>query len=192
MERVMSQARVLNPTELRRVLDYVATRRHSARNRASLLLTHYAGMRVAEVAALRINDVLNGDNTIKAEIRLMPNQTKGKHARTVYLNERMQKELAHYIKCLKIKDVTKPLFYTQKREGFSPNTLTQYFFFLYRKVGLEGASSHSGRRSFLTGLANKGTAIHILKSLAGHRNISTTASYLYSSPTQLKAAVELV
>lgn len=192
MERVMSQARVLNPTELRRVLDYVATRRHSARNRASLLLTHYAGMRVAEVAALRINDVLSGDNTIKAEIRLMPNQTKGKHARTVYLNERMQKELAQYIKCLKIKDVTKPLFYTQKREGFSPNTLTQYFFFLYRKVGLEGASSHSGRRSFLTGLANKGTAIHILKSLAGHRNISTTASYLYSSPTQLKAAVELV
>jgi len=192
MERVMSQARVLNPTELRRVLDYVATRRHSARNRASLLLTHYAGMRVAEVAALRINDVLSGDNTIKAEIRLMPNQTKGKHARTVYLNERMQKELAQYIKCLKIKDVTKPLFYTQKRAGFSPNTLTQYFFFLYRKVGLEGASSHSGRRSFLTGLANKGTAIHILKSLAGHRNISTTASYLYSSPTQLKAAVELV
>ena len=192
MERVMSQARVLNPTELRRVLDYVATRRHSARNRAALLLTHYAGMRVAEVSALRINDVLNGDSTIKAEIRLMPNQTKGKHARTVYLNERMQKELAQYIKYLKNKDVTKPLFYTQKREGFSPNTLTQYFFFLYRKVGLEGASSHSGRRSFLTGLANKGTAIHILKSLAGHRNISTTASYLYSSPTQLKAAVELV
>lgn len=188
----MSQARVLNPTELRRVLDYVATRRHNARNRATLLLTHYAGMRVAEVAALRINDVLNSDNTIKTEIRLMPNQTKGKHARTVYLNEKMQKELAQYIKCLKIKDTSKPLFYTQKREGFSANTLTQHFFFLYRKVGLEGASSHSGRRTFLTGLANKGTAIHILKSLAGHRNISTTASYLYSSPTQLKAAVELV
>lgn len=188
----MSQARVLNPTELRRVLDYVATRRHSARNRAALLLTHYAGMRVAEVAALSINDVLNSDSTIKAEIRLMPNQTKGKYSRTVYLNERVQKELALYVKCLKIKDVTKPLFYTQKREGFSANTLTQYFFFLYRKVGLEGASSHSGRRSFLTGLANKGTAIHILKSLAGHRNISTTAAYLYSSPTQLKAAVELV
>ena len=84
------------------------------------------------------------------------------------------------------------LFYTQKRESFSPNTLAQYFFFLYRKVGIEGASSHSGRRSFLTHLANKGTAIHILKSLAGHRNISTTAAYLYSSPDQLKAAVELV
>ena len=188
----MSQARVLNPQELRRVLDHIATRRHSARNRVMLLLTHYAGMRVAEVAALRINDVLNGDNSIKGEVRLMPDQTKGKHARTVYLNERMQKELAQYIKVIKTKDVTKPLFYTQKQAGFSANSLTQYFFYLYRSVGLEGASSHSGRRTFLTGLANKGTAIHILKSLAGHRNISTTATYLYSSPDQLKAAVELI
>ena len=188
----MSQARVLNPQELRRVLDHVATRRHSARNRAMLLLTHYSGMRVAEVAALRINDVLNDSGTIKPEIRLMPDQTKGKHARTVYLNERMQKELAQYIRLLKIKDASKPLFYTQKKDGFSANSLTQYFFYLYRAVGLEGASSHSGRRSFLTGLANKGTAIHILKSLAGHRNISTTATYLYSSPDQLKAAVELI
>jgi len=188
----MSQARVLNPQELRRVLDHVATRRHSARNRAMLLLTHYAGMRVGEVAALRINDVLNSDSTIKGEVRLMAEQTKGKHPRTVYLNERMQKELSNYIRCIRVKDQSKPLFYTQKQSGFSANSLTQYFFYLYRACGLDGASSHSGRRSFLTGLANKGTAIHILKSLAGHRNISTTASYLYSNPSQLRAAVELV
>ncbi len=188
----MSQARILNSVELRRVLDYVATRKHSARNRAMLLLTHFAGMRVAEVASLRLNDVLNDSGTIREEVRLKPEQTKGKYARTVYLNLRMQKELAQYIKTINTSDLQKPLFYTQKRASFSPNTLAQYFLFLYRNVGLEGASSHSGRRSFLTHLANKGTAIHILKSLAGHRNISTTAAYLYSSPDQLKAAVELV
>ena len=188
----MSQARVLNSQELRRVLDYVATRRHSARNRAMLLLTHYAGMRVGEVAALRLNDVLNGDNTVKDEVRLLPEQTKGKHARTVYLNERMRKEINLYLRTSRIKDANKPLFYTQKQSGFSANSLAQYFFYLYRNVGLSGCSSHSGRRGYLTTLANQGIAIHILKSLAGHRNISTTASYLYSSPTQLKAAVELV
>lgn len=188
----MSQAKILNSAELRRVLDYVATRKHSARNRAMLLLTHFAGMRVAEVASLRLNDVLNDSGTVKEEVRLKPEQTKGKYARTVYLNLRIQKELAQYIKLINTSDLQKPLFYTQKRASFSPNTLAQYFLFLYRHVGIEGASSHSGRRSFLTHLANKGTAIHILKSLAGHRNISTTAAYLYSSPDQLKAAVELV
>jgi integrase len=69
----MSQARVLNPQELRRVLDHVATRRHSARNRAMLLLTHYAGMRVGEVAALRINDVLNSDKEYVINNQQTPN-----------------------------------------------------------------------------------------------------------------------
>jgi integrase/recombinase XerD len=66
------------------------------------------------------------------------------------------------------------------------------FALLYQSAGLEGAISLSGRRTFLTNLANKGTAIHILKTLAGHRSISSTAAYLYSSPSQLKAAVELI
>jgi integrase/recombinase XerD len=191
-EKQMSQARVLNAQELRRVLDHIATRRHAARNRCALLLTHAAGMRVGEVSAVRICDVLNSDNTIKDEIHLLPEQTKGKHSRIVYLNQRMQKELGNYLKTIRVKDITKPLIYSQKQAGFSPNSLAQYFFYLYRSVGLDHCSSHSGRRSFLTGLANKGTAIHLLKSLAGHRNISTTASYLYSNPSQLKAAVELV
>jgi integrase len=62
------------------------------------------------------------------------------------------------------------------KPGFSANSLAQTFALLYRKAGIEGASSDSGRRSFLTRLANQGTAIHLLKTLAGHRRISTTAA----------------
>ena len=187
----MAQAKILTQEELARVLAHIASRPHAARNRCLTLLSHLTGMRVAEIALLRTCDVLNMDGTVKEEIRLKPEQTKGRHPRTVYVNERMRKEFAQYIRTLKITDTTKPLFYSQKKEGFSPNSLAQYFFYLYRQVGIMGASSHSGRRTFLTGLANKGTAIHILKTLAGHRSISTTAAYLYSSPSQLKAAAEL-
>jgi integrase/recombinase XerD len=75
--------------------------------------------------------------------------------------------------------------------GFNANSLAQTFALIYEAADLEGASSHSGRKTFLTNMANKGTAIHILKTLAGHRSISTAAGYLYSSPSQIKAAVEL-
>ena len=122
----------------------------------------------------------------------MPDQTKGRRARTVYLGMKIRKELERYLATKRIDDVSKPLFATQKRAQFSPNTLAQYFFYMYRNVGINGASSHSGRRSYLTSLANKGTSIHILKSLAGHRSIATTAAYLYSSPVQLKAAADLI
>jgi len=120
--------------------------------------------------------------------------TKGRHPRTVFINVRLREELETYAAITRCMDRSYPLFASQKsvREGFSANSLAQTFALLYAGAGLAGASSHSGRRTFLTSLANKGTAIHILKTLAGHRNITTTAAYLYSSPAQLQAAVELV
>mgnify|MGYP000739748521 FL=1 len=190
----MAQARALNAAEMEQVLEHVNAGRHAHRNRCFILLTHLAGMRVGEVASLRWVDVLTADGHIKEEIRLLPEMTKGKHARTVFISTRLRQELQRYADIYRRSAPLEcPLFYSQKdaRKGFTANSLTQTVAKLYRGAGLDGATSHSGRRSFLTNLANKGTAIHLLRTLAGHRSISTTATYLYSSPTQLKAAVEL-
>jgi integrase/recombinase XerD len=189
----MAQAKTLNSTDLEKVLTYVETRAHAARNRTALLLTHLAGLRVGEVACLRWQDVTNKDGSVKDEIRLLPDMTKGRHARTVFVSSKLKIELQAYADQAKCVDRSYPFFATQKsiKQGFSANSLTQTLATLYRGAGLEGASSHSGRKSFLTNLANKGTPIHLLKTLAGHRSIQTTAMYLYSSPDQLRAVVEL-
>ena len=190
----MSQAKTLTPQELRRVLDYVATRKHATRNRAMLLITHLAGLRVGEVAALRINDVLDADGSVRNEIRLDADQTKGNCARVVFVGDKLQKELTKYLALYRPANNSQKLFYTQKRmrEGFDANTLCQHFHHLYRAVGIEGASSHSGRRSFITNLASKGVGVRVLMSLAGHRNISTTQAYIDVNDNQKRAAVELV
>jgi integrase/recombinase XerD len=188
------QAKTLNATELRRVLDYIATRKHASRNRAMLLVTHYAGLRVGEVAALRYGDVLDSDGNVRTEIQLKPDQTKGRHARTVFVNEKLRKELQLYVRALIPNRPDQKLFHTQKRksEGFSANTLTQYFHYLYKRAGIEGASSHSGRRTFITNLASKGVSVRVLMSLAGHRNISTTQAYIDVNDDMKRRAVELV
>ena len=189
----MAQAKTLTKEELTRVLDYIRTRRFAPRNRAMMLLTHLAGLRIGEVACLRWSDVINQDGTVKEEIRLLPDMTKGRHPRTVFVNMRLREELSAYAAQARCVDRSYPFFASQKsmKSGFGANSLAQTFALLYEGAGVEGASSHSGRRTFLTNLANKGTAIHILKTLAGHRSISTTAAYLYSSPSQLRVAVEL-
>jgi integrase/recombinase XerD len=159
-----------------------------------LLLTHWAGLRVGEVACLRWRDVTDSDGAIKNEIRLLPDMTKGRHARTVFINAKLKAVLQAYADQARCVDRNYPFFASQKsiKSGFSANSLAQTFALLYRAAGVEGASSHSGRRSFLTRLANQGTAIHLLKVLAGHRSISTTAAYLYTNPAQLRAVVELI
>ncbi|WP_255533226.1 site-specific integrase [Polynucleobacter sp. 31A-FELB] len=148
----MKQAKTLTPQELRRVLDHIATRKHSARNRAMLLITHYAGLRVAEMASLRFVDVVDAEGAIKNEIMLRPEQTKGGYARTVFISEKLKKELAAYIKLYTPQDPQEKLFYSQKKssDGFNANTATQFFHYLYQRAAIPGASSHSGRRSFIT------------------------------------------
>jgi len=190
----MAQAKTLTAADIQQLLNYINTRKYAARNKSMMLLTHWAGLRIGEVACLRWSDVTNSDGQVKDEIRLLPDMTKGRHARTVFVSAKLKAELQAFAARAKCVDRNYPFFASQKsiKAGFSANSLAQTFALLYEGAGLEGASSHSGRRTFLTNLANKGTAIHILKTLAGHRSISTTAAYLYSSPSQLRAVVELV
>lgn len=190
--QMTKQARTLNQQELQRLLDFVATTKNAARNRGILLLTHLSGMRIGEVAALRVCDVLASDGGIRQEIYLSASQTKGSHSRTVLLNERMRAELALYLRTVRVRDAKQPLFATQRSAGFTANSLTQVVNGIYHNAGLDGCSSHSGRRGFLTNLAEKGVSVRVLMALAGHRNMATTQKYLDLRPGVLRNAVELV
>ena len=188
----MAQARTLKEKELKQLLQFIAFRKHALRNRCTCLMTHWAGMRVGEVAALRYSDVLAADGSILAEIRLSAQQTKGDKARVVYVAEKLRKELQAYVATIDRSDTTKRPFATQKREGFTANTLCQHFHYLYKRAGIAGASSHSGRRTFITNIAAKGVGVRVLMSLAGHRNISTTQAYIDVNDDMKRRAVELV
>ena len=199
----MAQAKVLSERELRKVLLFVANHKHASRNKAMLLMTHLAGMRVGEVAAVTIGDVLNKDGSIKDEIYLEADQTKGNKGRTVLLAKKLQEELQHFLSvrfrlkdlaAINYLDTSRALFNTQKEpvRGFSANTLSQYFHYLYRSAGIDGASSHSGRRGFITSLANKGVNVRVLMALAGHSNLSTTQRYIELNPAMMRSAVELM
>ena len=191
-EKSMSkQAKTLTSVDVKRILDFIALKKHAARNRAMFLVTLYAGLRVGEVASLRYMDVLDVDNDVRDEIRLDASVTKGNEARTVFVNAKLRKELQYYISVTPYQNLADRLFYTQKNEGFPANTLTQFFHYLYRSAHVDGATSHSGRRTFITTLANKGVSVRLLASLVGHKNISTTQFYIDVNDDQKRSAVEL-
>ena len=198
----MSQAKVLTERELRKVLSYCSNQPHATRNRAMLLCTHMAGMRVGEVAALRICDVLGADGAVMDEIALAASQTKGNSSRTVLVPKKLQDELTDYLQqrfglkdllAVTLTDTQRALFPTQKnpKRGFTANTLCQLFHKIYKDARMTGATSHSGRRTFITTLANKGVSVRLLASLAGHRSIATTQQYIDVNDDLKRRAVEL-
>ena len=187
----MKQAQVLSEKDVKRVLAAIARRGTSARDRAMFQLSYLAGMRVGEIAALRFCDVYEADGRVKAQIRLDKSQTKGGEARTVLLNAQAQAEVIAYQRGLE-RSGQEPLFVSRYGKAMSANSLVQVFGRFYRQAGLSDASSHSGRRSFITTLSAKGVSVRVLAELAGHKSISTTQRYIEVGEHQLRAAVEIL
>lgn len=187
----MKQAQVLSERDVKQMLSQIAGSSYSSRNRCMFLLALYSGMRVGELAALNISDVIDAKGKVRDQVMLKPHQTKGRHARTVLLNLLAQAEIERYLR-RRDAQAHEPLFVSKVGQRFSSNSLVQVFGRLYAACGLDAASSHSMRRTFCTRLAEKGTAIHIIAALAGHRNVATTMVYLTANENMMRNAVETI
>ena len=185
-------AKTLSTKELNRVLAIVADNRHAARNRIAVLLSFYAGLRCCEIAALKVGSVTDALGNVKDEVQLTRHMTKGNRSRMVVISTRLQKEMAAYIATLNDISPNLPLIRSQKsNRAFSANSLVQVFSRIYSAAVVANASSHSGRRTFITRLASKGVSARVLQQLAGHASLNTTQRYIDTQPEMLRSAVEL-
>jgi integrase/recombinase XerD len=188
----MAQASVLSDTDIRRVFRIIETTRYAERNRAAFVLSIYAGMRVGEIAALKVSDVINQYGEIRSEIKLGAHQTKGSKGRTVILSQRIRREIGAYLKSRLAWPSDAPLIFSQRNHhAFSSLTLSMLFKEIYELAGIR-TSSHSGRRTFATRLNAKGIGMKTIQRLMGHKHISTTAIYCEVSDDLLRNAVEIV
>ncbi|MEP1208429.1 MAG: site-specific integrase [Rhizobiaceae bacterium] len=188
----MKQAKVLTKSELQRVLAVIATGKHALRNRVAMLLSHYAGLRVGEIASLRWQQLLETDGSIIAVFYLNPADTKSCEARAVHLNPLLIKELNRFKSSLNEHQLGGPIIASQKGSSFSANSLCQLFGRIYAAAGISGASSHSGRRWFITRLAHSGVSPKVIMELAGHKNLGTTQRYIEVNERMKQQAVSLL
>ena len=189
----MKQAKILTKQEFKRLLSVVASNKHAERNRAVVFLSFYAGLRACEIASLRIHDVLTDDGSIKTQLILESHMTKGSERQRVMLNMVLRRELKRYVDAI-CYDYSKndAFIQSQKGDAFSPLTITQLFARLYKLAGISGASSHSGRRQFITNLSDKGVSVRVIQALARHRHLNTTMRYIDVNDKKLEKAVEAV
>lgn len=182
---------MLTDAELKRVLAVIAQGRHAARNRILVLLSHYAGLRVGEIAALTWGDLLEPGGDIARQFLLKAAHTKTNDARTVHVSAKLAREMAAHKSCFKQEPKrSAPLVASQKGGAFSANSLCQLLGRIYADAGIVGASSHSGRRWFITQLAHSGISPKIIMTLAGHRSLATTQRYIDVNDQMMASAVE--
>ncbi len=188
----MPQAKVLSEAEIKRVLAIVRMHgQHAARNRLVVMVSFLGGLRAGEIASLKLRHVINDDGSVRDRIHLSYGETKGDRQRTVIVGKKLQKEVASYMKQRQWNTLDAPLIRSQKGGHFSPTTMVMLFRRIYDQAGIADARSHSGRRSFLSKLANKGVSVFVLQELAGHRSIQTTQKYVTVNDGMLVSAADM-
>ena len=190
----MKQAKLLNEAEQKRLAAVIDSLRHSTRNHTAVALSFYAGLRACEMAALRIGDVFDEQGKARDTIYLSAAQTKGSDTATVLVSKKLRAQLHRYATAYpaRLAHPNASLLFSGKGDGFTAQTVVNMFARFYKLAGIQGASSHSGRRQFVTALADKGVNARVVQALARHKHLSTTQRYIDINDTKLRKAVELL
>lgn len=187
------QAKVLDEAEFKRVLAVAGATRQASRNTLLVQMSYWAGARACELASLLVSDVQNEDGSIVDVVTLERWQTKGSNRARMFFSQRLRKAIAHYLAARPklAAQPNHPLFYSQKGAGLTTQAIINLFAKLYGDAGIKGASSHSGRRTFITNMCDKGVNPRVIQALARHSSLSTTMRYMDVNDTKLRNAVEL-
>lgn len=183
------QSVAMNTQAHRQMLEHLQGTRHPERDIAIYLLTYRAGMRIGSVAGLTMDDVVDARGELKQVVVLRRKITKGGKTITAYINHpELQAALRTWLKTRENKRFA-PLFFSQKGSAFSPNSLSQVMLKHYTNAGLEGYSSHSGRRGAISAWCKSGLDIVAVSKLAGHSSLNTTMRYIHHDQDELMQAV---
>jgi site-specific recombinase XerD len=167
---------VLSTDETARFLDALGNPKH----RALLMTAYAAGLRLAEVAHLRVEDI---DST---RMVIHVRQGKGHKDRDVMLSPRLLTVLREYWKACRPGPFLFP-----GREPDRPVALRTVQMVCRRALEASGLSKHvhmhTLRHSFATHLLESGTDLRTIQVLLGHHSFSTTARYLHITTAALQS-----
>jgi integrase len=195
------QAKTLTDAQFRALLRYVESETHfPERNRVVVLLSFKSGLRAKEIACLTWGMVTDTEGTLSDGISLMNCATKGRSGRVIPVHPELKSALA----TLQVHELEKgrvnpeAFVVTLKKGSCDAVTRSNSVQFLFKdwfaKLGFKGASSHSGRRTFITKAARKvsevGGSLRDVQALAGHASIQVTQRYVDTDPEAQKKLVE--
>ena len=184
------QAKTLTDAQQRVVLSHLASGRHSKRNTLIFLLSVDAALRAKEIASLEWSMLTDASGALTDEIRLQDRASKGRSGGVVFMSKRLKAALIGYTQDEQLKG---RVIKSQRGKPMAAQVITNWFFRLYRDLGYEGCSSHSGRRTAITNWARKissvGGSLRDVQALARHSSIAMTQRYIEVSEDACRKVV---
>ena len=164
---------------LKRMLRRVSRSSHPARDRAMILLSVKARLRACEIAGLDWSMVLDAQGRVSGTIHVRDVIAKKRGGRRIPMHPDLRRALERLARTT---EPIGPVIRSYRGSHLKANSVVNWFVALFRELGYEGCSSHSGRRSFITMAARNihrsGCSLRDVQLLPGHRSIETTERYI--------------
>jgi site-specific recombinase XerD len=179
--------RVLDPDEVRRLLERIPTRTAlDMRDRAMLEIAYSSGLRCAELVGLDVDRVDFESETVRV-------LGKGGRERILPLGEPAQRALATYLArgrpALKGDPSEPALLLSKSGKRLSPSDVTRRLDRRVSEAAIAGrVSPHALRHSFATHMLEGGADLRSIQELLGHASVSTTQIYTRVEPGRLRRA----
>ncbi|UPK26745.1 tyrosine-type recombinase/integrase [Bradyrhizobium sp. 195] len=187
------QAKTLAKGQAEAILAYLSTTRYPERDRLIFLLSAKAGLRAKEIAHLTWRMVCDAAGQVGHAIHLTNDASKGTSGRVIPMHPAVRAALTAYRKTTATA-TGDYVIGTERSPGTSPQVVVNMFQRWYRHLGFIGCSSHSGRRTFITGAARKistvGGSLRDVQALAGHSNLRTTQRYIEENADAQRRVVQ--
>src|SRR5712664_4614799 len=191
-------ATMVRPTQERTMVGYLETTRSPHRDRVMFLLSMKAGLRAKEIASLTWAMVTDAAGQVTETIHLQNRASKGKTGgRTIPLHPDLQDALTA-LQTVR-GDAPRPeqaVLFSERGGGLSPATVRLWFHRLYTSLHMDGCSSHSGRRTFITRAARKvsqvGGSLRDVQGLGGHTRLAMTQRYIEGDTEAKRKLVALI
>ncbi len=190
------QAKILTDTQVRTALKTCDEHRFPERDRAMVLLSFRVGLRAKEISCLRWSMVTDAEGNVGDALHLPNNASKGRGGgRTIFLTADLREALVA-LKATGTAEADDRVIFGERTIEMSPTSVQVWFHRFYRSLGFDRASSHSGRRTFVTKLAKKiveaGGSLKDVQELAGHASLSTTQRYIQGSSDAKRKVMSLI
>ena len=191
------QAKMLKKRDLERMLDYVEDATYPERDKVMVLLSLKAGLRAKEIASLTWEMVTDASGSIGDEIHLPYQASKGKSGRIIPLHKELKEALGLLREVHpQPKRFKANVIFSKHGTKMYPCNVSHWFGKVFKDLGLQGCSSHSGRRTFITQAAQKvsevGGSLRDVQVLAGHSSLSITQRYIEANTDAHKRLIALL
>jgi len=192
------QSKVLNKTQVASVRSHLKSGRNALRNDTIFLLSVKAGLRAKEIASLKWIHVLNGDGTLNDTLHLPDSASKGRSGREIPIHKEILTNLETLYQTASRRNFSPEdhVIRTERSRSTSAQVIVNFFQSLYTRMGYVGCSSHSGRRTFITECARKGSTVggslRDVQYFAGNSSLQTTQRYIEGSSESKRKLIGII